>query len=71
MSFIGPLTASMIDTCISELKKEDNKRMIREGMIDPLINDVNRRYAPYFSCLVLLLLSIVVLLIYQIRTGTR
>lgn len=63
MSFVGPMTASIVDTAICELSTDQNRKRIQERVIDPLVNDINRRYAPYFSSLILLLGGIIVLLI--------
>lgn len=63
MSFVGPMTQSLVDSAICELSSESNQKRIQERVIDPLVNDINRRYAPYFSSLILMLGAIIVLLI--------
>lgn len=63
MSFVGPVTASLVDSAICQLSTDQNRQRIQEQVIDPMVNDINRRYAPYFSSLILMLGVIIVLLI--------
>jgi hypothetical protein len=55
MSFVGPITEDFVNNVVKELSKEKNQAKIKDKVIDPLIRDVNRRYAPYGIALVGLL----------------
>lgn len=63
MSFIGPFTGQAANAAIDELSKPEYKERIQEKIVNPIINDINRRYAPYFSSVVVMLGAIIVLLV--------
>jgi hypothetical protein len=63
MSFVGPMTAGIIDAGIAELSKDETQKRIKERVIDPLAEDLKRRYQPYLTGLSVALGVIIVLLI--------
>ena len=60
---IGPITDAVIDTCISELKKQDNKDKIMLHIIDPLLKDMATRYYYHFLIVIIVLLIVIILLV--------
>ncbi len=62
-SFASHITSNMIDIVVDELNKADNKKKIREKIIDPILCEITERYYKYFLYFVITLLLIVVLLI--------
>lgn len=62
-SFASHITSNMLDIVIEELNKQDNKKKIREKIIDPILCEITERYYKYFLYFVITLLLIVVLLI--------
>jgi hypothetical protein len=66
MSYIGPVTRDIIDACIKEIKKRENKEKINKYILDPIIEEVLYKSYPYALIHAILQLIIVVLLIYVI-----
>lgn len=59
----GPITNSIIDGIISEIKKKKTKEKIMKNIIDPLLCDLTTRYYPYLITITIILILIVVLLL--------
>ena len=68
MSYIGPLTRDIIETCSKELKKKEIKEKIMTNLIDPVVSEFFSRYYPYITCFMFIHMIIIVLLIYIIYT---
>lgn len=66
MSYIGPLTKEILETCGKELKKKETKDKIMKYAIDPIVNEFFRRYSAYISCFMFIHMIIIILLIYII-----
>lgn len=66
MSYIGPLTKDLLDTCAKELKKKGTKDKIMETVLDPIVNEIFRRYSAYISCFMFIHMITIILLIYII-----
>jgi cytochrome c-type biogenesis protein CcmH/NrfF len=62
-NFIGPITNSMLDNVIKEIKKKKNKEKIMKNIIDPLLCDITNRYYPHFMTITIILIVMVILLI--------
>jgi len=60
---IGPITDSVIEGIIAELRKKEIKEKVMKNIIDPLICDMSSRYYPYFMMMIVVLLIIVILLV--------
>lgn len=63
MSYIGPLTNTLIEKIIHELRKKKTKERVMENIIDPLLRDMAARYYPYFIMMIVILLIIIILLV--------
>lgn len=66
MSYIGPLTKEIIDTCIKELKKKETKLKINKYLIDPILKEVMFKTYPYALSHVFFQIIIIAMLIYII-----
>lgn len=66
MSYIGPLTRDIIDTCSKELKKKEVKDKIMTNLIDPVVSEFFARYYPYITCFMFIHMIIIILLVYII-----
>ena len=62
-SYIGPITDSVIEGIIKELKKKETKEKVMKHIIDPLVRDMSSRYYPYFMMMIIILLIIIILLV--------
>jgi len=66
MSYIGPLTKDILETCAKELKKKETKDKIMKNVIDPVVSEFFRRYSAYISCFMFIHIITILLLIYII-----
>lgn len=62
-SFVGPMTDTIIENIISELKKKKNRDKIIKNVIDPLLKDINERFYPHMLTGIIVMITIVILLI--------
>jgi hypothetical protein len=69
MSYIGPITNSVIDNIIKEINKKDTKHKIAKHIISPLGDTIYNMYYAYICfiigvfVLIIILLSINIILI--------
>jgi len=61
--YVGPITNSIIDGVIKELKRKRNKEKILKHIIDPLLYDLTSRYYHYFITIIIILVIMVLILI--------
>ena len=59
---IGPITDALIDSCIKELKKKENKDKMYKNILDPIFQDINNKYGPYFILITTMLGLIIILM---------
>ena len=76
MDRVGPITSSVLDVCIKEIRKDENQRKINDTVIDPLIDHIMSRIQPYIlitSCtfVIIILLSIVIIYLILISGKTK
>ena len=64
MSYIGPVTRDLLNSCIRELKKKDNKDKINKHIIEPVMYEVTNRCFPYLMIHLIIQIVIIVMLIY-------
>jgi hypothetical protein len=64
MSYIGPLTQSIFDACISECKKKPNKSKIKKFILNPVYEEIQSKIQPYIIMFVAIQLIIIALLYY-------
>lgn len=62
-NYIGPITDSVIEGIIRELKKKETKEKVMRDIIDPLLYDMASRYYPYFIMMIVILVIIIILLV--------
>ena len=48
---IEQLTKDFLNTVSIELRKEENKKKIREGIFEPLFSEISGKIYPYFGIL--------------------
>lgn len=68
MSYIGPWTKEILNTCIKQFKKPENRKKITVNVIDPIVKEISFKLLPYFATLLILQIVIVVLIIYLLST---
>lgn len=66
MSYIGPITRDLIDICIKEFKKKENRDKVSIYIIDPVVKEVLKILYPYFGIYLFVQVLTIVLLIYII-----
>lgn len=60
---IGPITGKFINNVVNELKKEHNKNKIIKGIIDPILQNISKRYYGHFITFTGILILMVIMLI--------
>ena len=72
MSYIGPWTKMIIDECVVQFKKAENRKKITNNIIDPIVKEISTKLLPYFATLLILQIIIVVMIIYVLTAdGTN
>jgi hypothetical protein len=61
-TFIGPMTDTLINSFVKEMKKNKNKKKIMKNIVEPILNDINDRYYLHMITLIVLLIVIIILL---------
>jgi hypothetical protein len=69
MSYIGPITQSMLDSFIIEFQKVDTRTKITNSIIDPIVKEISSKLFPFFATLLILQVLIVGLVIYTLTTS--
>jgi hypothetical protein len=69
---IDKLTKDFIDKIVIEIKKDDNKKKLKEEILDPIFSEFSEKIYPYISILFImyslnLVLIIVILFLTIIR----
>lgn len=60
---IGPATSNIIDILTTEIYKERNRKKIIKKIIQPILEDINRKYYPHFMALLILLIIMTIMMI--------
>ena len=63
---IGPITDSLIESCIQDIKRGDSRDKILNNILYPMFGDIYIKYYYYFLFLNIILLLIVAMLAYII-----
>lgn len=66
MSYIGPITQDLIDTCVNEFKKKDTREKISKNIVDPIVLEIKEKFYNYYLLFIILQFVIICLLIYII-----
>lgn len=69
--FIGPLTDSIVNSFVDEIKKKSNRDKIMNGVIEPILSDINHRYLPYVMGFTILIVIVIILLILILITNSK
>ena len=69
---IDKLTKDFIDKMVTEVKKDDNKKKIKEDILNPILNEFSEKIHPYISILFImysinLILIIVILFLIILK----
>jgi len=72
---IGPITSEIIDSCVAEVRKDENMNKIKSGVLDPLIDHIVFRIQPYIMITTLtfvLIICLSIAILYLIlRSGQK
>jgi len=60
---IGPATDNIIDILTYEIHKEKNRKKIIKRVIQPILEDINKKYYPHFMALLTLLIIMTIMMI--------
>ena len=72
---IDKITRDFIDKMVIEVKKEDNKKKIKEEVLEPILSEFTERIYPYINILFMMysinLILIIVILILTIFKNSK
>lgn len=60
---IGSATDNIIDILTSEIYKERNRKKIIKKIIQPILEDINKKYYPHFMGVLTLLIIMTIMMI--------
>ena len=67
---IDKITKDFIDKMVIEVKKEDNKKKVREEILNPILNEFTEKIYPYINILFMMysinLILIIIILILTV-----
>lgn len=66
MSYIGPITQNLLDTCIREFKKKDTKDKVEKLVFTPVMNRISEKIFYYFLFFMLSQIVIIILILILI-----
>lgn len=57
------LTDILLNQCIIEFNKKETRDKINRFILDPIINDINKKIYPYFMTFTLIIMCILILIL--------
>lgn len=60
---IGTATDNIIDTLTLEIYKDKNRKKIMKRIIQPILEDINKKYYPHFMAILTLLIIMTIMMI--------
>jgi len=66
---IGKFTDKIIDSCVVEFSKKENKDKVYQTVVSPIIESITARFYPYIvtvSILYIVILSLICIILYLI-----
>lgn len=70
-SFIGPMTDSIVNGFVDEMKKKKNRDKIMENIIEPILNDIRDRYLPCVMGFAVLVIMVIILLVLLLISNSK
>ena len=62
-NYISPITDNLIDLLTKEISKVKNRKKIMKNIIQPILEDINKKYYPHFMALISLLVIMTIMMI--------
>lgn len=62
-TIIGRMTENLIDRFVDETKKKKYREKIMQNIVDPVLQDIEKKYLPYVMTLFILLILIIIIMI--------
>lgn len=60
---IAPMADNLIDILTNEIYKDKNRKKIIKRIIQPILEDINKKYYPHFMALLSLLIIMTIMMI--------
>lgn len=61
--YVSPIMDNLIDILTKEISKGKNRKKIMKNIIQPILEDINRKYYPHFMALISLLVIMTIMMI--------
>jgi hypothetical protein len=69
---IDKITKDFIDKMVIEVKKDDNKKKVREEILNPILNEFTEKIYPYINILFMMYsINLILIIIILILTVFR
>jgi hypothetical protein len=62
-TYVAPITDNLIDVITKHVKKKRNRDKIMKTIIEPVLEDINRKYYPHYVTLISLFIMMILMLI--------
>jgi hypothetical protein len=62
-TYVAPVTDNLIDIITAHVKKKRNREKIMKTIIEPVLEDINRKYYPHYITLISLFIMMILMLI--------
>jgi hypothetical protein len=62
-TYVAPITDNLIDIITNHVKKKRNREKIMKTIIEPVLEDINKKYYPHYVTLISLFIMMIIMLI--------
>jgi hypothetical protein len=62
-TYVAPVTDNIIDIITTHVKKKRNREKIMKTIIEPVLEDINKKYYPHYITLISLFIMMILMLI--------
>jgi hypothetical protein len=71
MTYIGPITQEILNACINEFKKKENKHKFNKYILNPIMEKVSDMLFYYYLLFMIIQIVIIFMLFYSIYSSKK
>ena len=61
--YLGNITDNLIGTLTTQVKKKKNRDKIMKNIVEPVLEDINKKYYPHYITIISLFIMMILMLI--------